>query len=294
MNCAVSTMLKYPACPSPVPACLPLQARPGGATPAATSLCPCPACATSRTRPLLAASRMSSGGAPLLGWGRGLPLHLGTCGYSALRLLQPLCLYCVVFPAASTFAAIRAHHTPALSANPPPHSCSRIIVDCEVNTGAWTLMHRFNKATDLLEDVMNVGGWAVPHCTAPAPVLLCSLAPSFSVSHPALHCNGLLVHSPACLAIDVLVPRACLPACRAGSRTRPAHWPASTSGCATAPSASSPGSATTTPRWVGGRAGGWLAGWLAGWLGGGWNAELLIGGMHWRQDRRVLKLIHCH
>ena len=118
MNCAVSTMLKYPACPSPVPACLPLQVRPGGATPAATSLCPCPACATSRTRPPPAALRMSSGGAPLLGWGRGLPLHLGTCGYSALRLLQPLCLYCVVFPAASPFAAIRAHHTPALSPQP--------------------------------------------------------------------------------------------------------------------------------------------------------------------------------
>ncbi|PRW33076.1 alpha-glucan water chloroplastic [Chlorella sorokiniana] len=31
---------------------------------------------------------------------------------------------------------------------------SRIIVDSEVNTGAWTLMHRFNKATDLLGDVM--------------------------------------------------------------------------------------------------------------------------------------------
>ncbi|KAI3430517.1 hypothetical protein D9Q98_005110 [Chlorella vulgaris] len=31
---------------------------------------------------------------------------------------------------------------------------SRVIVDCEVNTGAWTLMHRFNRATDLLNDVM--------------------------------------------------------------------------------------------------------------------------------------------
>ncbi|KAL4422809.1 hypothetical protein ABPG75_009006 [Micractinium tetrahymenae] len=35
---------------------------------------------------------------------------------------------------------------------------SRIIVDCEVNTGAWTLMHRFNKASDLLGDVMS-GRW---------------------------------------------------------------------------------------------------------------------------------------
>jgi hypothetical protein len=183
---------------------------------------------------------------------------------------------------------------PPFPPNPPPHSCSRIIVDCEVNTGAWTLMHRFNKATDLLEDVMNVGGWAVPHCTAPAPVLLCSLAPSFSVSHPALHCNGLLVHSPACLAIDVLVPRACLPAClpaclqgrfqdTTGALARIYVWLRY--------------SAIRQLTWqrnyntqVGGRAGGWLA----GWLGGGWNAELLIGGMHWRQDRRVLKLIHCH
>jgi alpha-glucan,water dikinase len=30
---------------------------------------------------------------------------------------------------------------------------SRIIVDCEVNTGAWTLMHRFNKAAELLQGV---------------------------------------------------------------------------------------------------------------------------------------------
>lgn len=30
---------------------------------------------------------------------------------------------------------------------------SRIIVDCEVNTGAWTLMHRFNKASELLQGV---------------------------------------------------------------------------------------------------------------------------------------------
>ncbi|GAB4820070.1 hypothetical protein N2152v2_007116 [Parachlorella kessleri] len=31
---------------------------------------------------------------------------------------------------------------------------SRTIVDCEVNTGAWTLMHRCNKAADLLGDVL--------------------------------------------------------------------------------------------------------------------------------------------
>ena len=35
---------------------------------------------------------------------------------------------------------------------------SRTIVDCEVNTGAWTLMHRCNKAADLLGDVLGVGG----------------------------------------------------------------------------------------------------------------------------------------
>ena len=52
-------------------------------------------------------------------------------------------------------------HPPA-AARPParPPARSRIIVDCEVNTGAWTLMHRFNKAADLLSDVMQVGGRA--------------------------------------------------------------------------------------------------------------------------------------
>lgn len=53
--------------------------------------------------------------------------------------------------------AVRARHHRRPSA-PPPKPNSRIIVDCEVNTGAWTLMHRFNKATDLLGDVMQVGG----------------------------------------------------------------------------------------------------------------------------------------
>lgn len=33
---------------------------------------------------------------------------------------------------------------------------SRIIVDCEVNTGAWTLMHRFNKAAELIHGVTTV------------------------------------------------------------------------------------------------------------------------------------------
>lgn len=31
---------------------------------------------------------------------------------------------------------------------------SRIIIDCEVKSGAWTLMHRFNKASDVLEDIV--------------------------------------------------------------------------------------------------------------------------------------------
>lgn len=32
---------------------------------------------------------------------------------------------------------------------------SRTIVDCEVNSSAWTLMHRYNKATELLDSVLN-------------------------------------------------------------------------------------------------------------------------------------------
>jgi hypothetical protein len=38
-----------------------------------------------------------------------------------------------------------------------PHALprSRIIVDCEVNSGAWTLMHRFNKAAELLGDAVS-------------------------------------------------------------------------------------------------------------------------------------------
>jgi hypothetical protein len=43
---------------------------------------------------------------------------------------------------------------PSFSPGPHPSARSRIIVDCEVNTGAWTLMHRFNKASELLSDVM--------------------------------------------------------------------------------------------------------------------------------------------
>lgn len=35
---------------------------------------------------------------------------------------------------------------------------SRTIVDSEVNSGAWTLMHRFNKAADLLAQALSAGG----------------------------------------------------------------------------------------------------------------------------------------
>ena len=42
---------------------------------------------------------------------------------------------------------------------------SRTIVDCEVNSSAWTLMHRYNKATELLDSVLNVSCLpsATPH-----------------------------------------------------------------------------------------------------------------------------------
>jgi len=36
-----------------------------------------------------------------------------------------------------------------------PDDLSRAIVDAEVNTSQWTLMHRFNKATDLMNEVLN-------------------------------------------------------------------------------------------------------------------------------------------
>lgn len=48
---------------------------------------------------------------------------------------------------------------------------SRMIVDAEVNSGAWTLMHRCNKATDLLNDVNSVrAGVCLALC------LLCPMA----------------------------------------------------------------------------------------------------------------------
>ncbi len=47
---------------------------------------------------------------------------------------------------------------------------SRTIVDCEVNSSAWTLMHRYNKATELIDSVLNVSGSAV----AWPPTSICS------------------------------------------------------------------------------------------------------------------------
>lgn len=68
---------------------------------------------------------------------------------------------------------------------------SRAIVECEVNSSAWTLMHRYNKATELLDSVLNVSClpsatpcWhlvcctqitivpAMPHCSSGAKRLL--------------------------------------------------------------------------------------------------------------------------
>ena len=33
---------------------------------------------------------------------------------------------------------------------------SRTIVDCEVNSDQWTLMHRYNKAAELLDMILKV------------------------------------------------------------------------------------------------------------------------------------------
>ena len=108
------------------------------------------------------------------------PLQVGTCLCSAVHFhcsTAPLAFILPVFPA--PLSSLRnmhrsPHHTPACPLLPP--ACSRIIVDCEVNTGAWTLMHRFNKATDLLEDVMSVGACAALYC---------------AVLHMYLHCSTL-------------------------------------------------------------------------------------------------------
>ena len=41
---------------------------------------------------------------------------------------------------------------------------SRTIVDCEVNADQWTLMHRYNKATELIEQALNVRLSHTPAC----------------------------------------------------------------------------------------------------------------------------------
>ena len=52
---------------------------------------------------------------------------------------------------------------------------SRTIVDCEVNADQWTLMHRYNKATELIEQALNVR----PFCSAARNSMLLRL--------PAVH-----------------------------------------------------------------------------------------------------------
>ena len=49
---------------------------------------------------------------------------------------------------------------------------SRTIVDCEVNSGAWTLMHRYNKAADLLAQVLAVQSCLPPPFPLPHPFAL--------------------------------------------------------------------------------------------------------------------------
>ena len=44
---------------------------------------------------------------------------------------------------------------------------SRTIVDCEVNSSAWTLMHRYNKATELIDSVLNVSETAMAWLSSP-------------------------------------------------------------------------------------------------------------------------------
>ena len=49
---------------------------------------------------------------------------------------------------------------------------SRTIVDCEVNSSAWTLMHRYNKATELLDSVLNVS--RLPSATSHRYLFCCT------------------------------------------------------------------------------------------------------------------------
>lgn len=87
-------------------------------------------------------------------------------------------------------------------------ACSRIIVDCEVNTGAWTLMHRFNKASELLGDVMGVRsgmGWCkAAACQDHEHVALQRLAVCLGKPHPCCSMPpGRPSHTPS-LALPAL------------------------------------------------------------------------------------------
>ena len=92
----------------------------------------------------------------------------------AVQLAVQLCVPVSAFGALGLLAVLPGSHSDVRRCAIPRRGsslraallCSRIIVDCEVNTGAWTLMHRFNKATDLLGDVMAVGGGRIVGTTA--------------------------------------------------------------------------------------------------------------------------------
>ena len=47
---------------------------------------------------------------------------------------------------------------------------ARTIVDCEVNSSEWTLMHRYNKASDLIEGILAAS--TRPHLLLAQPCLL--------------------------------------------------------------------------------------------------------------------------
>lgn len=109
-----------------------------------------------------------------------------------------------------------------------------------------TLMHRFNKAADLLDQVLQVRS-----CSAQWPGTQCSVPPAEATGwfwiQPTL--QWCMVQGLACAAgvrrPAHLLHRICRArCCRRGGRQR--RWPPSSCGCATAPAGSSPGSATTT------------------------------------------------
>lgn len=126
----------------------------------------------------------------------------------------------------------------------PGPTCSRIIVDCEVNTGAWTLMHRFNKASELLGDAMSVSRVGIEQDSGCAAGCVQRRSGFSAAVMLAVACPM----RADCLAHSWLRPLSPPDLCRAAGRTWTARWPASTCGCGTAPSASSPGSVTTTRR----------------------------------------------